>query len=142
MYEQLEYHKDAVVKSISLCESLEHPESSLAYKISSLNKELHDKNFCTCILKSIVKAIIFCGNLYVVIKIAPDPNEGAYSAPPHPVAAGSAKPSHTLPSSIIHNGPPPPPPPLNSCFRPCKSNLFRDNPEYCCHVSPEIKDLF
>ena len=44
---------------MSLCESLEHPESSLAYKISSFNKELNNKNFCN--LKSIVKAIIFCG---------------------------------------------------------------------------------
>ena len=45
MHEQLEYHKVAVVRSMSLCESLEQPESSLAYKISSLNKELYDKNF-------------------------------------------------------------------------------------------------
>ena len=43
MHEQLEYHKDAVVRSMSLCESLEHPESSLPYKISSLNKKLYDK---------------------------------------------------------------------------------------------------
>ena len=56
MHEQLEYHKVAVVRSMSLCESLEQPESSL---ISNLNKELYDKNLC--ILKSIVKAIIFCG---------------------------------------------------------------------------------
>ena len=53
MHEQLEYHKDAVVRSMSLCESLEHLESSLPFKISSLNKELYDKNFS--ILKSIVK---------------------------------------------------------------------------------------
>ena len=46
MHEQLEYHKVAVVRSMSLCESLEQPESSLAYKISSLNKELYDKNLC------------------------------------------------------------------------------------------------
>ena len=55
---------------MSLCESLEQPESSLAYKISSLNKELYDKNLC--ILNSIVKPIIFCGNkmyLYVVIEM-------------------------------------------------------------------------
>ena len=45
MHEQLEYHKDAVVRRMSLCESLEHPESSLPYKTSSLNKELYDKNF-------------------------------------------------------------------------------------------------
>ena len=70
MHEQLEYHKDAVVRSMSLCESLEHPESSVPYKISSLNKELYDKKFS--ILKSIVKAIIFCGKqkvLYAVIEM-------------------------------------------------------------------------
>ena len=49
MHKQLEYHKDAV-----------------PYKILSLNKELYDKNFC--ILKSIVKAIIFCGKQNVRLR--------------------------------------------------------------------------
>ena len=57
---------NAVVRSMSLCESLEHPESSLPYIISSLNQELYDKNFS--IVKSIVKAIIFCGKQNVPLR--------------------------------------------------------------------------
>ena len=59
-------NNDVVVRSMFLCESLEHPESSLTYKISSLNKELYEKNFS--ILKSIVKAIIFCGKQNVPLR--------------------------------------------------------------------------
>ena len=61
MHEQFEYHKDAAVRGVSLCE-----ESNLPYKISSLNMELYDTNFS--ILKSIVKAIIFCGKLNVPVR--------------------------------------------------------------------------
>ena len=67
---------------MSLCESLEHPESSLAYKISSLNKELYDINFC--ILKSIVKAIIFCGKHNIPLRGHRDDstvNKGNFLAP-------------------------------------------------------------
>ena len=52
MHEHLEYHQDAVVRNVSLRENLEHPESSLSYKISSLNKKLYDNNFCILLLSN------------------------------------------------------------------------------------------
>ena len=36
-HEQLQYHKDAVLRSMLFCESIENPQLSLPYKVSELN---------------------------------------------------------------------------------------------------------
>ena len=38
-HEQLQYHKDAVLRSMLFCESIENPQLSLPYKVSDLNKK-------------------------------------------------------------------------------------------------------
>ena len=55
MHENTDYHKDAVLQSLKLCEGVEHPERTLPYQISQANKQLYDTNFH--ILKAIVKVI-------------------------------------------------------------------------------------
>ena len=59
-HDQLGYHRDAVVRSLSLCHNMEQPESSLPYKISTMNKEMYEKNYS--ILKNVVRSVMFlCG---------------------------------------------------------------------------------
>ena len=44
-HEQLQYHKDAVLRSMLFCENIENPQLSLPYKVSELNFKMYDKAF-------------------------------------------------------------------------------------------------
>ena len=83
-HDQLSYHRDAVVRSLSLCHNMEQPESSLPYKISTMNKEMYEKNYS--ILKNVVRSVIFCGKQNVPLRGHRDnststaPNKGNFLA--------------------------------------------------------------
>ena len=83
-HEQLSYHRDAVVRSLSFCQNMEQPETSLPYKISTMNKEMYEKNYS--VLKNVVRSVIFCGKQNVPLRGHRDdststtPNKGNFLA--------------------------------------------------------------
>ena len=66
VHENTDYHKDAVLQSLKLCEGVEHPERTLPNQISQANKQLYDINFH--ILKAIVKVILLCGRQSIALR--------------------------------------------------------------------------
>ena len=66
VHENTDYHKDAVLQSLKLCEGVEHPDRTLTYQISQANKQLYDINFH--ILKAIVKVILLCGRQNIALR--------------------------------------------------------------------------
>ena len=84
---------------------MEHTASTVFYLYAAFSNAFHDWN--------IIKSQSFWGS-------APDPDGGAYSAPPYPLAgAGGVPPSRTHPSHTHHPCSPPPPPPPKTWIRRC-----------------------
>ena len=57
----LQYHKDSVQMGLDLKRAVQCPKEAVNVKLSAQMQETYEKNLHTCILQSIVKAVILCG---------------------------------------------------------------------------------